>query len=115
MKAPRNVPLTVGKRTYTIKTPLDDAALSRVQALLRDACGDPARGTGQEELMLLACLKLAYSLDTLTERLEVLADRLSDAEGLRKAPSASGASGRAADEGEEASEEDRKSGFPAPR
>ena len=68
MKAPRNVPLTVGKRTYTIKTPL-----------------------------------------------EVLADRLSDAEGLRKAPSASGASGRAADEGEEASEEDRKSGFPAPR
>lgn len=112
MKAPRNVPLTVGKRTYTIKTPLDDAALSRVQALLRDACGDPARGTGQEELMLLACLKLAYSLDTLTERLGALADRLSDAEGLRKAPSASGG---AADEGEGASEEDRKSGFPAPR
>ena len=107
------MPLTVGKRTYTIKTPLDDAVLSRVQALLRDACGDPARGTTQEELMLLACLKLAYSLDTLTERLGALADRLSDAEGLP--PSASGASGKAADEGEGASEEDRKSGFPAPR
>ena len=99
MKAPRNVPLTVGKRTYTIKTPLDDAALSRVQALLRDACGDPARGTAQEELMLLACLKLAYSLDTLTERLGALTDRLADGAGLRKASLASKPSENATDEG----------------
>lgn len=114
MKAPRNVPLTVGKRTYTIKTPLDDAALSRVQALLRDVCGDPARGTTQEELILLACLKLAYALDTLTERLGALTDRLADVESLRKAPPASGLPERAPDEEKESHEEDRKSGFPAP-
>lgn len=101
MKAPRNVPLTVGKRTYTIKTPLDDAALSRVQALLQDACGDPARGTAQEELMLLACLKLAYSLDTLTERLGALTEHLADAAGLRKTPPASELSENVPDEVEE--------------
>ena len=95
------MPLTVGKRTYTIKTPLDDAALSRVQALLQDACGDPARGTAQEELMLLACLKLAYSLDTLTERLGTLTDHLADAAGLRKAPPVSELPENVRDEGEE--------------
>ena len=108
------MPLTVGKRTYTIKTPLDDAALSRVQALLQDACGDPARGTAQEELMFLACLKLAYALDTLTERLGALTDHLTDAAGLRKAPPTSEFSESAPDEGKESREEDRKSGFPAP-
>lgn len=111
MKAPRNVPLTVGKRTYTIKTPLDDATLSRVQALLQDACGDPARGTAQEDLMLLACLKLAYSLDTLTERLGALTARLADAACLRKGPPAFES---ALDEVDKDCEEDHRRGFPAP-
>lgn len=113
MKAPRNVPLTVGKRTYTIKTPLDDATLSRVQALLQDACGDPARGTAQEDLMLLACLKLAYSLDTLTERLEALTARLADVADLRKAPT-SEPSESSPNEGEGDREAGQKRRFPAP-
>ena len=49
--------------------------------------------------MLLACLKLAYSLDTLTERLGALTDRLADGAGLRKASLASKPSENATDEG----------------
>ena len=75
MKKTRDVFLTIGKRTYSITTPLDDETLSRVQEIIDDVCGAPSRAIEQEDLMLLACLKLAYSLGGLRGQLAELTER----------------------------------------
>jgi len=72
----RDVFLTIGKGTYNIKTPLGEDVLERVKDLIDHAYGVPIRGMGQEDLLVLACLKLAYALDTVSESLKALLDRL---------------------------------------
>lgn len=75
----RELFLTIGKKSYSIKTPLDDDVLERVRDLIDEACGAPVRGVNQEDLLILACLRLAYSLDNATMRLNDLLSRLNAA------------------------------------
>ncbi|MBR1417352.1 MAG: hypothetical protein IJ576_00105 [Synergistaceae bacterium] len=72
----RDLLLTIGKKAYSIKTPLDDEVLERVQDLIDEACGVPVRGVNQEDMLVLTCLKLAYSLDSATMRLNSLLARV---------------------------------------
>lgn len=75
--------MTIGKKTYSIKTPLDDEVLERVQDLIDEACGVPVRGVNQEDLLILTCLKLAYSLDSATMKLNSLLSRVGMAQALQ--------------------------------
>jgi len=79
----RELLLTIGKKTYSIKTPLDDEVLERVQDLIDEACGVPVRGVNQEDLLILTCLKLAYSLDSATMKLNSLLSRVGMAQALQ--------------------------------
>ena len=79
----RDLLLTIGKKTYSIKTPLDDEVLERVQDLIDEACGVPVRGVNQEDLLILTCLKLAYSLDSATMKLNSLLSRVGMAQALQ--------------------------------
>ena len=79
----REVYLSIGKGSYSIRTPLNDEDLERVKALVRQAgphpgnCAHvPFRGMDQETLLLLTCLQLAYSLDSVTAKLKELSERL---------------------------------------
>ena len=71
----RDVLLPVGKGTYPVKTPLEDDVLERLKGLINQAY-EPIRGKGQEYLLALTCLKLAYTLDAVTMRLNELTERL---------------------------------------
>ncbi|MBR1672526.1 MAG: hypothetical protein IJ702_06335 [Fretibacterium sp.] len=91
MNTLKEVFLSVGKKTYSIKTPLEDESLERVKALIHQAFphpGDsarvPFRGVDQEVLLVLTCLQLAYMLDSVTVKLEALLERL----GLAPEPAA---------------------------
>lgn len=76
MNTSRNVFLTVGKGTYTIYTPLSDEEIDRVKALINDACGEIMKEAKQEDMLMLTCLKLAYSLDTVNEKLRKILERI---------------------------------------
>ena len=75
----KNIFLTIGKSTYNIATPLDEEALVRVKGLIDQACGSPIKGMGQEDLLVLTCLQLAYALDNASMRLNDLLDRVGQA------------------------------------
>ena len=83
MDTSREVFLSIGKGSYSIKTPLKDEDLERVKALICQAgphpgsCAHvPFRGMDQENLLVLTCLQLAYTLDAVTAKLEKLSERL---------------------------------------
>ena len=76
MDALRDVFLTIGKGAYNIKTPIDEDVLGRVKDLIDHAYGTPIRGMGQEELLVLTCLKLAYALDSVGNKLTGLIERI---------------------------------------
>lgn len=76
MATSKDVFLTIGKGTYCIKTPLEEGTLERVNELVNQACGSLVRGMGQEEVLALTCLRLAYSLDRTAEGLKGLLERL---------------------------------------
>ena len=70
--------LNIGKSVYAVNTPLGAAELGRIKAVIDDACGDiTAKSMKQEDILMLACLKLAYTLDRVSQKLFVL---LSDLE-----------------------------------
>ncbi len=102
---PRDLFLTIGKKTYSIKTPLDDDVLERVRDLIDKACGVPTRGVDQEDLLILTCLKLAYSLDNATMRLNALLERLEEAGGNVDNDSNDNDAAEAEDEDENSSNE----------
>ena len=70
MKTSRDVSINIGKGIYAINTPLENDALDRIKALINEACGEIHKGTKQEDLLMLTCLRLAYSLDSVNEKLE---------------------------------------------
>lgn len=76
MGASRDVWITIGKQNYSVETGLEPDAVERIKALIMSACGSPAKGINQEELLVLTCLQLAYSLDRASEGLEKLLDEL---------------------------------------
>ena len=79
MRTSRDISLSVGKGIYTINTPLENDEIDRVKALINDACGEISKGTKQEDILMLACLRLAYSLDAVNEKLKYILARLNEA------------------------------------
>lgn len=69
MRTSRDVFLTIGKSTYTINTPLETQELDRVKALIDEACGEIIKGAKQEDILMLTCLRLAYTLDGVSSKL----------------------------------------------
>jgi len=74
--ASRNIWITIGKRNYSVETALDPGAVERIESLVAAACNPLAKGIGQEELLMLTCLQLAYSLDKATSALEGLLEKV---------------------------------------
>ena len=69
MKTSRDVFLTIGKGSYSINTPLSNDELDRIKKIIDGACGEIIKGAKQEDLLMITCLKLAYSLDAVNEKL----------------------------------------------
>ena len=80
MKTSRDISLNIGKGIYTINTPLDDDELDRVKALINEASDPIRKGIRQEDILMLTCLRLAYSLDSVNEKLKSMLTRLEDME-----------------------------------
>ena len=76
MSTSRDVWITIGKQNYSVETALEPDAVERVKSLISSVCVSPAKGINQEELLVLACLQLAYSLDKASEDLEGLLHEL---------------------------------------
>ena len=77
MKTSRDITLNIGKSVYSVNTSLDNEALDRMKGLIDEACGEISKGTPQEDMLVLACLRLAYSLDTVNEKLKAVLGTLS--------------------------------------
>ena len=76
MRTSRDVFLTIGKGTYSIHTPLENDEIDRIKALIDEACGEIVKGAKQEDMLMLTCLKLAYSLDSVNEKLRKILERV---------------------------------------
>lgn len=76
MRTSRDVSLTIGKGIYTIHTPLENEEIDRLKALINEACGEIVKGAKQEDMLMLACLKLAYSLDSVNEKLRKTLEKI---------------------------------------
>ncbi|MBQ9574009.1 MAG: cell division protein ZapA [Synergistaceae bacterium] len=76
MRTARDVFLTIGKESYTIHTPLENEEIDRIKALINEACGEIVKGARQEDLLMLTCLKLAYSLDAVNGKLRKILERI---------------------------------------
>lgn len=76
MRTSRDVSLTIGKGIYTIHTPLENEEIDRIKALIDEACGEIVKGAKQEDMLMLTCLKLAYSLDSVNEKLRKILERI---------------------------------------
>ena len=78
MRTPRDVSLNIGKGIYTINTPLENETIDRIKALINEACGEITIGNKQEDLLMLTCLRLAYSLDAVNEKLKLILEKLKE-------------------------------------
>ncbi len=76
MRTSRDVFLTIGKNSYTIHTPLENDEVDRIKAIIDEACGEIVKGAKQEDLLMLTCLRLAYSLDTVNEKLRKVLEKI---------------------------------------
>ena len=76
MKESREIRILVGKRTYGVKTILDDETMTRLEALIADACPKARHEIEQENLLMLTCLQLSYVLDKTAGALSSLLERL---------------------------------------
>ena len=76
MRTSRDVFLTIGKGTYSIHTPLNNEEMDRIKALIDEACGEIVKGAKQEDMLMLTCLKLAYSLDSVNEKLRKILEKI---------------------------------------
>ena len=76
MRSTRDVFLTIGKSTYTIQTALENEELDRVKGLINEACGEIVKGAKQEDLLMLTCLRLAYSLDVVNGKIQSILDKI---------------------------------------
>ncbi len=63
MNRTRNVMITLGKKTYSVETVLDDSTLNRVIGNIQESFSDESDVEDQEKSLLLACLDLSYRLD----------------------------------------------------
>lgn len=64
MVSTRNVMITLGSKSYSIETALDDTTLNRVIGNIQRSFSDYVDEEDQEKSLLLACLDLSYRLET---------------------------------------------------
>ena len=79
MRNSRDVYLTIGKSSYTLNTSIDNETLDRIKALIDEACGEIIKGAKQEDILMLTCVRLAYSLDTINEKLKTVLEKINEA------------------------------------
>ncbi len=76
MKNSRDVFLTIGKKTYRVATPLEEEDVDRMKILIDEACGSEFKNADQEDLLVLTCLRLAYSLDAVSGKIQNIIAKL---------------------------------------
>ena len=79
MRTSRDVYLTIGKNSYTLNTSIENEELDRVKALIDDACGEIVKGARQEDILMLTCVRLAYALDSVNEKLKTILEKINEA------------------------------------
>lgn len=66
---PRRVDITLGKKSYSITTLLDEKRFARVAKIAKESLEGINSSNEQEERLLLACFKLAFAIESAEERL----------------------------------------------
>ena len=79
MRTSRDVFLTVGKNSYTLNTSIENDELDRIKSLIDAACGEIIKGARQEDILMLTCVRLAYSLDSVNRKLKDILDKIDEA------------------------------------
>lgn len=74
---PRLVNLRIGKRTYPVRTTLEESQIRKLETLLDALAFEEGPGTSQEESLVLMVLKLVHGL----EKARIGLERLSGREG----------------------------------
>ncbi len=74
---PRLVNLRIGKRTYPVRTTLEESEVRKLETLLDALAFEEGPGTSQEESLVLMVLKLVHAL----EKTRIVLERLSGCEG----------------------------------
>ncbi len=74
---PRLVNLRIGKRTYPVRTTLEESQIRKLETLLDALAFEEGPGTSQEESLVLMVLKLVHAL----EKARIGLERLSGGEG----------------------------------
>lgn len=74
---PRLVNLRIGKRTYPVRTTLEESQVRKLETLLDALAFEEGPGTSQEESLVLMVLKLVHAL----EKTRIGLERLSGREG----------------------------------
>ncbi len=78
----REVTIQIGKKSYFLKTTLDDESLRGISSLSAEITKEFAGSLDQEYLLLLSCLQLAWILEKLGRKLEKSLIELKDEEAL---------------------------------
>jgi hypothetical protein len=78
----RDVTIRIGKKSYFLKTTLDDESIKAITDLSADITREFEGSLDQENLLLLSCLQLAWLLEKLGRKLERSLDDIREKEGL---------------------------------
>ncbi|MDD3516444.1 MAG: hypothetical protein PHD35_11985 [Synergistaceae bacterium] len=78
----REVTIRIGKKSYFLKTTLDDESIKAITNLSADITREFEGSLDQENLLLLSCLQLAWLLEKLGRKLERSLDDIREKEGL---------------------------------
>lgn len=74
----REVRILIGRRNYRMQTTLDEGTLERITALVEEAGEHIGTGVDQDNLLMLTCLQLAYTLDKVAQHLQPVRNKLKD-------------------------------------
>jgi len=69
---PRRVYVTLGKKSYSILTLLEEERFARVTQIAKESLEGVDSSHEQEERLLLACFKLAYCIESAEGRIRDL-------------------------------------------
>lgn len=70
----RDVTIRIGKKSYFLKTSLDDESLKGITSLSTEITREFENSLDQENLLLLSCLQLAWLLEKIGKKLEKVLD-----------------------------------------
>jgi hypothetical protein len=83
---PREVTIVIGKRIYNVYTALDKPTFDRVAAIVKGVSASLKDDIGQDHLLMLTCLRLAYGLEKTLDKLAPLVDVLENLEPWEPVP-----------------------------